>query len=172
MAQVAPQPGLPGRKLLLRLDDGSLIGDSSVLLNTPEGGAVLLEPSNAARVARAGQAELERLDRLLEVFRNKYPNTYSIPKSQVRNHNPYREEVGAADRAEAAACCALRAPLHGRRRCMAAARVTATHAPLSCWPLLLLHTPACAQAASQRRDSSLAAPPVPPDHRSPQPPTP
>lgn len=80
------------RPILLRLDDGSLIGDSSILLNTPDGGAVLLEPSNAARVARAGQAELERLDKLLGVFRTKYPNAYLIPKSQIRNHNPYREE--------------------------------------------------------------------------------
>ncbi|KAI8477214.1 MAG: hypothetical protein J3K34DRAFT_515886 [Monoraphidium minutum] len=70
----------------------TLIGDSTILLNTTEGGAVLLEPSNAARVARAGQAELERLDRLLGVFRNSYPNAYLIPKSQLRNHNPYREE--------------------------------------------------------------------------------
>lgn len=54
---------------------------------------MLLEPSNAARVARAGQAELDRLDKLLSVFRNKYPNAYLIPKSQIRNHNPYREEV-------------------------------------------------------------------------------
>ena len=100
MAAVAPAPQQPPgeqgkRKVLLRLDDGSLIGDRSILLNTAEGGAVLLEPSNAARVARAGQAELERLDRLLDVFRDKYPNAYSIPKSTIRNHTPYREEVSA-----------------------------------------------------------------------------
>ncbi|GBF98870.1 hypothetical protein Rsub_11474 [Raphidocelis subcapitata] len=96
MAAVAPPAAQAAagskRRVLLRLDDGSLIGDSTILLNTQEGGAVLLEPSNAARVARAGQPELERLDRLLEFYRNKYPNAYQIPKSQVRNHNPYREE--------------------------------------------------------------------------------
>ena len=54
---------------------------------------MLLEPQNAARVARAGQRELERLDKLLGVFRDKYPTAYLIPKSQIRNHNPYREEV-------------------------------------------------------------------------------
>jgi len=97
MAAVAPAAPASSagskRKVLLRLDDGSLIGDSTVLLNTSEAGAVLLEPTNAARVARAGQAELERLDKLLGVFRNKYPNAYLMPKSTVRNHNPYREEV-------------------------------------------------------------------------------
>lgn len=96
MAAVAPAAPASSagskRKVLLRLDDGSLIGDSTVLLNTSEAGAVLLEPTNAARVARAGQAELERLDKLLGVFRNKYPNAYLMPKSTVRNHNPYREE--------------------------------------------------------------------------------
>ena len=89
----AAAPAAPRRKLLLRLDDGSLIGDSTVLLNTPEGGAVLLEPQNAARVARAGQPELDRLERLLEEFRGRYPTAYKLPKSLVRNHNPYREEV-------------------------------------------------------------------------------
>lgn len=98
VADAAPSAAAPAvegakRKILLRLDDGSLIGDSTILLNTSEGGAVLLEPQNAARVARAGQRELERLDRLLTVFRNKYPTAYLIPKSQIRNRNPYREEV-------------------------------------------------------------------------------
>jgi hypothetical protein len=91
---------------LLRLDDGSLIGDSSILLNTEGGGAVLLEAQDAAKVARAGQPELERLDRLVNYFRNKYPHAYMIPKSQVRNHNPYREEVRSKKRVTPPICFA------------------------------------------------------------------
>lgn len=52
-------------RLLLRLDDGSLIGHGLRLLGDPHAGIVRLSVERALEVGRAGEAELARLERLL-----------------------------------------------------------------------------------------------------------
>lgn len=52
-------------RILLRLDDGSIIGDGSRLLGDPSAGVVRVPVERALEIGRAGEAELQRLERLL-----------------------------------------------------------------------------------------------------------
>jgi hypothetical protein len=82
------------RKIVLRLDDGSLIGPAETLLPGTGGhGAVLLDFEAACRTGRAGKRELERLDRLIQEFQARVTNIHSIPRSELKQRNPYTQDV-------------------------------------------------------------------------------
>ena len=83
------------RKLVLRLDDGSLIGPVETLLGTSHGppGAVLLDFEAACRTGRAGKTELDRLDRLIQDFQARVSGFHSIPRSELKQRNPYTQDV-------------------------------------------------------------------------------
>jgi hypothetical protein len=82
---------------VLRLDDGSLIGPVETLLPGTGGhggpGAVLLDFEAACRTGRAGKSELERLDRLIQDFQARVSNIHSIPRSELKQRNPYTQDV-------------------------------------------------------------------------------
>lgn len=88
------------RKLLLRLDDGSLIGPVETLLpgtgSHVAPGAVLLDFEAACRTGRAGKTELERLDRLIQDFQARVSGFHSIARSELKQRNPYTQDVSAA----------------------------------------------------------------------------
>jgi len=84
------------RKLVLRLDDGSLIGPVETLLGTASHGgpgAVLLDFEAACRTGRAGKNELDRLDRLIQDFQARVSGFHSIPRNELKQRNPYTQDV-------------------------------------------------------------------------------
>lgn len=87
------------RRLVLRLDDGSLIGPVESLLpgSGSHGGpsAVLLDFEAACRTGKAGKTELERLDRLIQDFQTRVSGIHSIPRSELKQRNPYTQDVSA-----------------------------------------------------------------------------
>ncbi|KAL3142522.1 hypothetical protein ABBQ38_002844 [Trebouxia sp. C0009 RCD-2024] len=54
------------RQVLLRLDDGSLIGDSKWLQDSKGSGAVLLTPDQAFQAGRVREADVHRLRTILQ----------------------------------------------------------------------------------------------------------
>lgn len=54
------------RQVLLRLDDGSLIGDSKWLQDSKSSGAVLLTPDQAFQAGRVREADVHRLRTILQ----------------------------------------------------------------------------------------------------------
>lgn len=87
------------RKLVLRLDDGSLIGPVETLLGTASHGgpgAVLLDFEAACRTGRAGKNELDRLDRLIQDFQARVSGFHSIPRNELKQRNPYTQDVQRA----------------------------------------------------------------------------
>ena len=54
------------RQVWLRLDDGSLIGDSKWLQDGKSGGAVLLTPDQAFQAGRVREADVHRLRNILQ----------------------------------------------------------------------------------------------------------
>jgi hypothetical protein len=87
------------RKLILRLDDGSLIGPVETLLPGTGGhggpNAVLLDFEAACRTGRAGQKELDRLDRLIRDFQARVSGLHSIAPKDLKQRNPYTNDVSA-----------------------------------------------------------------------------
>lgn len=85
------------RKLVLRLDDGSLIGPVETLLPGTGGhggpSAVLLDFEAACRTGRAGQKELDRLDRLIRDFQARVSGLHSIAPKDLKQRNPYTNDV-------------------------------------------------------------------------------
>jgi hypothetical protein len=85
------------RKLILRLDDGSLIGPVETLLPGTGGhggpSAVLLDFEAACRTGRAGQKELDRLDRLIRDFQTRVSGLHSIAPKDLKQRNPYTNDV-------------------------------------------------------------------------------
>ncbi|DBB10681.1 TPA: hypothetical protein ACH3X3_007184 [Trebouxia sp. C0006] len=54
------------RQVVLRLDDGSLIGDSQLLQDCKSTGAVLLTPDQAFNAGRVREADVHRLRTILQ----------------------------------------------------------------------------------------------------------
>ncbi len=54
------------RQVVLRLDDGSLIGDSKLLQDGKSSGAVLLTPDQAFEAGRVREADVHRLRTILQ----------------------------------------------------------------------------------------------------------
>lgn len=81
------------RKIVLRLDDGSLIGDSNSLLGNGASGVVLLDCERACSLGRVSQDDLERLDALVQAYQGKVPDLYSLPRASLKSSNPYAHEV-------------------------------------------------------------------------------
>eukprot|EP00877_Chromochloris_zofingiensis_P014930 jgi/Chrzof1/9691/Cz04g12100.t1 len=80
------------RKIVLRLDDGSLIGDSNSLLGNGASGVVLLDCERACSLGRVSQDDLERLDALVQAYQGKVPDLYSLPRASLKSSNPYAHE--------------------------------------------------------------------------------
>lgn len=100
MAELQQANGLQHskRKLILRLDDGSLIGPVESLLPGSTHGApsaVLLDFEAACRTGKAGKTELERLDRLIKDFQTRVSGIHSIPRSELKQRNPYTQDVSS-----------------------------------------------------------------------------
>jgi hypothetical protein len=84
------------RKLLLRLDDGSLIGPMDILLGSSSHGGpgtVLLDFESACRTGKAGKTELERLDRLITNFQSRITGVLGIARNELKQRNPYVQDV-------------------------------------------------------------------------------
>lgn len=84
------------RKVVLRLDDGSLIGPVETLLGTGSHGAdaVLLDFEAACRTGKAGRPELDRLERLINDFQSRISGgIMSIPRNELKQRNPYIQDV-------------------------------------------------------------------------------
>eukprot|EP00878_Enallax_costatus_P020012 GHUV01021139.1.p1 GENE.GHUV01021139.1~~GHUV01021139.1.p1 ORF type:complete len:423 (+),score=99.73 GHUV01021139.1:240-1508(+) len=96
MAEVQAQNGTRKRKLQLRLDDGSVVGSVESLLGNGGSGAVLLDFEAACRTGRAGKAEVERLDKLINTFQSKVNGYHGIPRSELKSRNPYTQDVQRA----------------------------------------------------------------------------
>lgn len=54
------------RRIILRLDNGSVIGDKGVLLRSDAAGCVLLEAQQASECNRLGQQDIDRLKKLVD----------------------------------------------------------------------------------------------------------
>jgi hypothetical protein len=54
------------RRIILRLDDGSVIGDKGILQRTDATGCVLLEAQQALECNRLGPQDIDRLKKLVE----------------------------------------------------------------------------------------------------------
>ncbi len=85
--------GASGRRIILRLDDGSLIGDGDLLLGNGAQGPVLLDSERAFSLGRLGKRELERLDGLIQTFHERVPDLLTVPKPAIKSSNPYTTEV-------------------------------------------------------------------------------
>ena len=73
------------RQVLLRLDDGSLIGDSKWLQDSKSSGAVLLTPDQAFLAGRVREADVHRLRNILQKL-----EAY-LPQMLFRSENPTRQ---------------------------------------------------------------------------------
>jgi hypothetical protein len=95
MADAQAPNGVSKRsKVVLRLDDGSLIGSVETLLGSSGGSeAVLLDYEAACRTGRAGKNELDRLDGLIKAFQLRVNGIHGIPRSELKSRNPYTQDV-------------------------------------------------------------------------------
>ncbi len=82
----------PRTNLVLRLDDGSVIGDASRLLGNNTTGPVLLDAQHLFNLGRLGQKDVDRLQGLLTAFEAKVPNINAL-RPALKTANPYSHEV-------------------------------------------------------------------------------
>jgi hypothetical protein len=94
MGDITEQKPAKRRRFLLRLDDGSLIAEGSVLFDNASGGAALLTYEEAYRLGKAGQKEVDRLRLLIDQYAARNiadPN--SVRASALKPFNPYTQDV-------------------------------------------------------------------------------
>lgn len=68
------------RQVVLRLDDGSLVGHSQLLQDGKSSGAVLLTPDQAFNAGRVQEADVHRLRTILQKL-----DAYEPPAAPVRS---------------------------------------------------------------------------------------
>lgn len=92
MGDISEQPPNKRRRILLRLDDGSLIGESAGFLGYATSGVALLDYEQACRLGRAGEKEVKRLTQLIKEYAQRHPADHNLKPSILKPYNPYTQD--------------------------------------------------------------------------------
>ena len=114
------------KRIVLRLDNGSLIGDKGTLLRSSDAaGCVLLEAQQALECNRLGLEHVERFKRIVDAAAPPEPLTNGVPLVAPKQSTPHTAEVPGKIRGR---------PPAGVRRCLCppvgSARLLGVYIPL------------------------------------------